>query len=420
MPESSVTPTATIVGGGPAGLIAAEVLAGDGFAVTVYEHRPSVGRKLLLAGRGGLNLTHSEPLDVMIRRYDASDWMAPLLAEFGPEDLRAWAASLGEETFVGSSGRVFPVSFRATPLLRSWLRRLDDLGVEFATRHRWLGWADDGSHRFANAEGSEIGVHADVTVLALGGASWPRVGSDGSWVPVLESAGIDVTSLRPANAGVAVNWSQGFVERFAGQPLKNVALTAGASTVRGDAIVTTAGLEGGPVYAVGREVRTELDTTGTCTITIDLHPDQTATRLARRLERRRPKDSVTTWLRRSLGLDPVAINLLREAVGLRLPERPDQLAALVKRVPLRVDSLMPLDRAISTAGGIALDELDGGLMLQRRPGTFVAGEMIDWEAPTGGYLLQASFASGVVAARAASRWSRGARYRSRSLTADDG
>lgn len=415
MPESSTIPTAVIVGGGPAGLIAAEVLAGEDFAVTVYEHKPSVGRKLLLAGRGGLNLTHSEPLDEMIRRYDAPDWVAPLLAEFGPEDLRAWATSLGEETFVGSSGRVFPVSFRATPLLRSWLRRLDDLGVEFATRHRWLGWDDVGAHRFVDAEGSEIGVYADVTVLALGGASWPRVGSDGGWVPVLESVGIGVTSLRPANAGVAVRWSHGFAERFGGQPLKNVALTAGTSTVRGDAIVTTSGLEGGPVYGIGRDVRTGLETDGTCTITIDLHPDQTVTRLTQRLERRRPKDSVTNWMRRSLGLDPVAINLLREVVGLELPERPAELAALVKRVPVRVDSVMPLDRAISTAGGVARDELDGGLMLRRRPGTFVAGEMIDWEAPTGGYLLQASFTSGVVAARAASRWSRGGRDRSRSL-----
>jgi hypothetical protein len=409
-----------IVGGGPAGLIAAEVLAGDGAAVTIYEHKPSVGRKLLLAGRGGLNLTHSEPIDEVARRYDAPGWIVPLLAEFGPADLRAWSASLGEETFVGSSGRVFPASFRATPLLRSWLRRLDDLGVELATRHRWLGWDDGGAHRFVPGDGSEIRVHADVTVLALGGASWPRVGSDGGWVPVLESVGVGVTSLRPANAGVAVKWSPAYADRFGGQPLKNVAVTAGTATVRGDAIVTTTGLEGGPVYGVGREVRTELEANGACTITIDLHPDQTSTRLADRLSRRRPKDSVTTWLRRALGLDLVAINLLREAVGLGLPEHPDELAALVKRVPVQVAALMPLDRAISTAGGVALDELDSDLMLRRRPGTFVAGEMIDWEAPTGGYLLQASFTTGVVAARGASRWSRGDRDRSRSLTGDDG
>lgn len=420
MSDRSHTPSAAVIGGGPAGLIAAEVLAGDGLEVTVYEHKPSVGRKLLLAGRGGLNLTHSEPLDDFVRRYDARGWVAPLLAEFGPDDLRAWCASLGEETFVGSSGRVFPASFRATPLLRAWLRRLDDLGVVFATRHRWLGWHDDGALHFVAGDGSDVSVSADVTVLALGGASWPRVGSDGGWVSLLESAGIGVTLLRPANAGFAVRWSDGFAERFAGQPLKNVAITAGAVTVRGDAIVSTAGLEGGPVYGIGRTVRTELESFGSATILIDLHPDQTATRLAERLTRRRPKDSITTWLRRALGLDLVAINLLREATGPQLSDDPDELAALVKRVPIPVDAMMPLDRAISTAGGISLDEVDTDLMLRRCPGTFVAGEMIDWEAPTGGYLLQASFSTGVVAARAASRWSRGERDRSRSLTGDDG
>lgn len=411
--------TAAVIGGGPAGLIAAEYLAADGLDVTVYEHKPSVGRKLLLAGRGGLNLTHSEPLDEFARRYDAAGWVAPLLREFGPGDLRAWCASLGEETFVGSSGRVFPVSFRATPLLRAWLRRLDDLGVQFATRHRWLGWDVDGALRFA-ADGAEIAVRPDVTVLALGGASWPRVGSDGGWVPLVEAIGVGVQPLRPANAGFAVRWSPVFAERFAGQPLKNVAVTVGAATVRGDAIVSIVGLEGGPVYGIGREVRTELERAGTVTIAIDLHPDRTTDQLARRLERRRPKDSVTTWLRRALGLDLVAINLLREASGPQLPEAPATLAALVKHVPITIDAMMPIDRAISTAGGIGLDELDADLMLRRRPGTFVAGEMIDWEAPTGGYLLQASLSTGVVAARAASKWSRGERDRSRSLADDDG
>ncbi len=393
----------------------------------MFEHKPSVGRKFLLAGRGGLNLTHTEPFDEFVDHYDAKGWVAPLLAAFGPDDLREWCAGLGEETFVGSSGRVFPASFRATPLLRAWLRRLDELGVVFATRHRWRGWGDEGAHRFAGPDGREFDVVADATVMALGGASWPRVGSDGGWVSVFESAGITVTSLRPANAGVVVDWSAAFAERFAGQPIKNVAVSVGSAAVdgdergdvRGDVMVTTAGLEGGPVYAVGREVRAELDASGGCTLMIDLHPDQTVEQLTERLAKRRPKDSVTTWLRRSLGLHLVAVNLIREAVGARLPGDPGRMAELVKRVPLSIVGSMPIDRAISTAGGVALDELDGDLMLRRRPGTFVAGEMIDWEAPTGGYLLQASFSTGVVAARGASKWSRGGREPSRSLTDDD-
>ena len=396
--------TASVVGGGPAGLIAAEILAVDGFDVTVFEHKPSVGRKLLLAGRGGLNLTHSQSFEEFVDHYDATGWIAPLLAAFGPDDLRAWCASLGEETFVGSSGRVFPASFRATPLLRAWLRRLDELGVEFATRHRWRGWSADGGHRFAGPDGIEFDVHRDATVMALGGASWPRVGSDGGWVSHFEAAGISVTSLRPANAGVTVEWSAAFADRFAGQPLKNVAVSVGSTTVRGDAVVTASGLEGGPVYAVGREVRTELDRSGGCTITIDLHPDRSVAQLTDRLAKRRPKDSVTTWLRRTIGLHLVAVNLIRETAGGRLPTDPMAMAALVKRVPVPVAGSMPIDRAISTAGGVALDELDADLMLRRRPGTFVAGEMIDWEAPTGGYLLQASFSTGVVAARGASKW----------------
>jgi uncharacterized flavoprotein (TIGR03862 family) len=405
-PTSSVRPTAAVVGGGPAGLIAAETLAEDGFAVTIFEHSRSVGRKFLLAGRGGLNITHSEPIEEFVQRYDAAGWITPLLAQFGPDDLRAWAASLGEETFVGSSGRVFPASFRATPLLRAWLRRLDGLGVTIATRHRWSGWVEDGALRFSAPGDAATDVRADVVVFALGGASWPRVGSDGGWVRAFEAAGISVTSLRPANAGFVVDWSSGFVERFAGQPLKNVAITAGPITVRGDAIVSSSGLEGGPVYGVGRIIRHDIERSGSGAISIDLHPDQTADQLAARLARKRPKDSTTTWLRRAIGLDLVAVNLLREAVGTTLPDDVERLAALVKRVPLSIPSLMSLDRAISTAGGVALDELDRNLMLRRRPGTFVAGEMIDWEAPTGGYLLQASFSSGVVAARGAAAFHR--------------
>jgi len=393
--------TAVVVGGGPAGLIAAETLAREGVAVTVFDHMRSVGRKFLLAGRGGLNLTHSEARETFVERYDAPSWLAPQLEAFGPAALRAWSAALGQPTFVGSSGRVFPEAFRATPLLRAWLRRLAEFGVGIETRHRWIGWDDDGGMRFERGDGSVRSIHPDVTVLALGGASWPRVGSDGGWVSVLAAEGVEVTPLRPSNAGLAIGWSDTFVERFAGHPLKNVALTAGSTTVRGDAIVSVTGLEGGPVYGIGRAVRTELERDGACTIAVDLHPDQTIDRLRRQLQRRRARDSVATWLRRATGLDPVAINLLREVTANELPDDATAMAALVKHVPVSIESLMPIGRAISTAGGVARDELTEDLMLRRRPGTFVAGEMIDWDAPTGGYLLQACFSSGVVAARGA-------------------
>jgi hypothetical protein len=399
-------PTATVVGGGPAGLIAAETLAADGFAVTVFDHKPSVGRKFLLAGRGGLNLTHSEPIDLLIGRYDAGNWLTPFIGRFGPDDLRAWCEGLGEPTTVGSSGRVFPASFRATPLLRAWIARLVGRGVAFETRQRWVGWADDGANLFEGAGGERREVASDVTVIALGGASWPRVGSDGGWVPIFESAGIDVVPLRAANAGVVVDWTSGFADRFAGQPLKGVAVTAGRETVRGDVVVTSTGLEGGPVYGVGREVRTELERDGSTTFAIDLQPDRTVEQLASRLGRRRAKDSVSNWLRRTIGLQPVAINVLREVTGNRLPVEPDAMARLVKRVIVPIEGMAPIERAISTAGGVARHELDADLMLRRHPGTFLAGEMIDWDAPTGGYLLQGSFSTGVAAAHGAMRWSR--------------
>lgn len=404
---------AAVVGGGPAGLIAAEVLASHDVAVTIYDHKPSVGRKFLLAGRGGLNITHSEPFDTFVARYgSAADWLEPLLREFGPTELRAWCDGLLEPTFVGSSGRVFPESFRATPLLRAWLRRLDSLGVRFETRHRWRGWADDERDerwrlRFGREDGPEVVAEPDVTVMALGGASWPRVGSDGGWVDAFASAGVRVNALRPSNVGVRVGWTDVFAERFAGVPLKNVALRVGDEVVRGDAMVTLDGLEGGPIYALSRAVRDQLDRDGRAELAVDLHPDQSTDQLVDRLARRRPKDSVATWLRRSIGLPPVSIGLIREATTNEIPTSMDalaELAALVKAVPVSISATMPIDRAISTAGGVALDEVDEALMLRRRPGTFVAGEMLDWEAPTGGYLLQASFSTGVAAAHGALRW----------------
>lgn len=397
--------TATVVGGGPAGLIAAEVLAAAGVAVTVYDRMPSIPRKLLLAGHGGLNITHSEDFATLLSRYGPSaDRLAPVLAAFTPADLRDWCAGLGEETFVGSSGRVFPRSFRATPLARAWLMRLRDGGVRFEMRQRWAGWTGDGALRFEGVDGS-TSVTGDVTVFALGGASWPRLGSDGGWVAPFADRGVVVEPLRAANAGVRVDWAPTFADRFAGSPVKQVAVTVRGSRsrlggpARGDAMVTRTGLEGGPVYAVGAAVRDALDA-GDCVLELDLRPDLTAERLAERLVRRRPKDSVSSWLRRSVGLDPLAVGLVREVGGV-LPTAADAMAGLLKAVPVPVVATMPIERAISTAGGIAWSEVDGSLMLRGLAGTFVAGEMLDWEAPTGGYLLQASFSTGVAAARGA-------------------
>jgi uncharacterized flavoprotein (TIGR03862 family) len=408
----AMSASATIVGGGPAGLMTAEVLAQAGIAVTIHEHMPSIGRKLLLAGRGGLNLTHSEPIDEMLARYgDASGRLEASLRAFPPDDLRSWCAGLGETTFVGSSGRVFPASFRATPLLRAWIARLDLLGVTIEVRSRWLGWVRTGNgtiepHRsvFARPDGSTYESESDVTVFTLGGASWPRVGSDGGWVDVFRHAGIAVNALRPSNCGVRVDWSTEFAARFAGVPLKNVAVSVGDATTRGDAMVTTEGLEGGPVYAVSRHVREAIDRDDRCTVSVDLQPDLTVLQLVERLDRRRPKDSISNALRRTIGLSPVAVSLLREATANSLPKDSAALATLVKAVPVITSATMPIERAISTAGGVALDELDESFMLPRLPGTFVAGEMIDWEAPTGGYLLQASFSTAVAAARGAIAW----------------
>ncbi|GAA2720746.1 NAD(FAD)-utilizing dehydrogenase [Cellulomonas aerilata] len=397
-----------MVGGGPAGLMAAEVLARAGVAVTVHERMPSVGRKLLMAGHGGLNLTHTEDRGPFLARYgDSADRLAPMLDVFGPDDLRDWCAGLGEPTFVGSSGRVFPQAFRATPLLRAWLARLTELGVTVRTRQRWTGWAPDGAGlRFLDREGVLSDITPDVTVFAPGGASWPQLGSDGGWVGPFGERDVAVAPLRPANVGVRVGWTETFADRFEGTPLKHLSLAVRGHhgpPVRGDAMVTRSGLEGGPVYATGAAIRQALDA-GRCVLEVDLRPDLTVAQLTDRLRRRRPKDSASSWLRRSLALDPVAIALLRESGGGAVPDDPATTAALVKAVPVPVTGTMPIEEAISSAGGLAWSEVDVSLMLRRLPGTFVAGEMLDWEAPTGGYLLQASFSTGVVAARGALAW----------------
>jgi uncharacterized flavoprotein (TIGR03862 family) len=395
----SRTRTAVVVGGGPGGLMAAEVMAGAGVHVTVVEHMPSVGRKFVLAGRSGLNLTHSEPIDQMLTRYGPqAAHLEPALRAFDGDALRAWAAGLGEPTFIGTSGRVFPRSLRATPLLRAWLRRLDDLGVRIETRTRWLGWSD-GALLFERA-GARHTVQPDITVLALGGASWPRVGSDGGWVTLLRDAGVTVHDLRPTNCGVRVAYSNRFILHQEGEPLKNVAITIDGATARGDIVITTAGLEGGPIYALSAPIRAAVDR-GRAVVHVDLQPDLASATLAARLANRRPKDSLSSTLKRVVGLRPSAVAWLREVVGSMLPHGSEELAALLKAVPVRLEGLVPIDRAISTAGGVSMDDVDERFMLRARPGTFVVGEMLDWEAPTGGFLLQATFATAVAAARSA-------------------
>lgn len=396
--------TAAIVGGGPAGLIAAEVLAKAGLAVTVYDRMAAVGRKFLLAGRGGLNLTHSEPLPAFLTRYgDIDPKLRAGIEAFPPARLRDWAEELGQSTFVGSSGRVFPAAMKASPLLRAWLRRLGTLGVGFAARHAWTGWDETGALRFAHGAETVL-VRPDVSVLALGGASWPRLGSDASWADVLAARGIALAPLRPSNCGVVVPWSEKF-RRFEGEPLKRIAVTVGGRTARGEAVVTRDGLEGGAIYALSAPIRDALDRTGEATLGIDLRPDVSAADLAQKLATVGRKQSLANSLRKAARLPPVATGLLHEsavASGKAVASLNVQdLATLIKGVPLRVTGLRPIATAISTAGGVRFDALDDRLMLKEIPGVFIAGEMLDWDAPTGGYLLQACFATGVAAAQGA-------------------
>ncbi|HEY4135821.1 MAG TPA: TIGR03862 family flavoprotein [Alphaproteobacteria bacterium] len=385
-----------VVGGGPAGLMAAEVVAGAGVSVTVFERMPSVGRKLLMAGRGGLNLTHSEPMERFRARYGAAEpWMSPLLDAFSPQDLVAWCEELGQETFVGSSGRVFPKAMKASPLLRAWLQRLAKSRVRFVMRAEWTGWNADGALTFAN--GDLFG--ADATVLGLGGASWPRLGGDGGWTALLPE--LEISPLRPANCGFAVGWSDIFRGRHAGAPLKRIALSFGGATVRGEATVTAEGIEGGAVYALSSPLREAIARDGVALAHLDLRPDLTAAALAEKLGAGRGGDSLSNVLRKRVSLSPAAIGLVQEALhgGAAKP-----LAELIKALPLRLTAPFGLARAISTAGGIARTELDERLMLRRRPGVFAAGEMLDWEAPTGGYLLQGCMATGFAAGHGLLDW----------------
>ncbi|HTO65730.1 MAG TPA: TIGR03862 family flavoprotein [Bradyrhizobium sp.] len=397
-----------VIGAGPAGLMAAEVLSEADTRVTVYDAMPSAGRKFLMAGRGGLNLTHSEPLETFLGRYrEARPALQAAINAFPPDSLRHWSEALGQPTFVGSSGRVFPQSFKASPLLRAWLRRLAARHVTFALRHRWTGWDDRGRLVFDAPDGPQV-IEARATVLALGGASWPRLGSDGGWVKILAAKGVAISPLRPANCGFVVAWSNVFRDRFEGTPLKGVTLAFGPRTAKGDIIVTSTGLEGGAIYALSAELRAATENSGEAIPHIALRPDLANADLAARLAASRGKQSFSNFLRKAAQLAPVAIGLLQEvAANNALPLSslaPDALANLINAVPIRLIGTAPITRAISSAGGIAFDELDADFMLRRLPGVFAAGEMLDWEAPTGGYLLQACFATGAAAGKGAQKW----------------
>ena len=398
-----------MIGGGPAGLMAAEVLSAAGRRVEVFDAMPSVGRKFLLAGRGGLNLTHAEAPHDFLSRYGAQrDEVGRWLAEFGPRQLRDWARGLGVETFVGSSGRVFPQEMKAAPLLRAWLHRLRAAGVAFHARHRWLGWDAAGALRFATAAG-ELRVGADATVLALGGGSWARLGSDGAWLPLLVARGVVVQALRPANCGFNVHWSDHLRQRFAGAPVKTVSATFvapdGASTTRqGEFLITAEGVEGSLVYAFAAQLRDCIEATGSATLHVDLVPGRDRQRLTDEAAQPRGRDSLSNHLRRRIGIAGVKAALLHECATAADLASPARLAALLKALPLRLVSPRPLDEAISSAGGVDFAALDDQLMLHELPGIFCAGEMLDWEAPTGGYLLTACIASGRAAARGVLRW----------------
>jgi len=386
-----------IVGAGPAGLYAAERLSAEGFAVTIVDRMPSPARKFLMAGRGGLNLTHSEDLETFVDRYrDATPFLSPMIREIPPEALRNWCRALGEDTFIGSSGRVFPKSMKASPLLRAWLHRLERNAVRLQTRQSWTGFGADGGLELTDGAGIRKNISSRAVLLALGGASWPKLGSDAAWVPLLETRGIRVNRFQPANCGFQIAWSPYLKERFAGKPLKRIALIFDNRRVSGEAMLSGQGLEGGIVYALSAELRERINATGKATFQVDLRPTMREEDILQKLARPRRKQSLATFLKKTLKLKPEELALLRESGD--LPDQPAALAQRIKSVPLTALAPYAMDRAISAAGGVALDELDDRLMLKKLPGVFAAGEMLDWEAPTGGYLLQACFAT---AARAA-------------------
>ncbi|WP_342052754.1 MULTISPECIES: TIGR03862 family flavoprotein [unclassified Cupriavidus] len=401
---------AIVIGGGPAGLMAAEMLAANGQRVDVYDAMPSVGRKFLMAGKGGMNLTHAEAADAFLGRYGSrAPDIAPWLEAFGAQALRDWVHALGIDTFVGSSGRVFPADMKAAPLLRAWLHRLRERGVRFHMRHRWLGFDSardglaDGRHalRFATKDG-EATVHARAVVLALGGGSWARLGSDGAWIPMLAARGVDIAPLRPANCGFEIAWSDVFRARNAGEPVKSVAMSVTASDGTpwhrlGEFVISESGIEGSLVYALSAPIRDRIEADGHATITLDLAPGRAAEDVAREIGRPRGSRSVSSHLQSRLGIAGVKAGLLREVLSKEAMHDPVALAAAIKALPLRLERARPIDEVISSAGGVRFEAMDDRLMLNALPGVFCAGEMLDWEAPTGGYLLTACFGSGRVA-----------------------
>jgi uncharacterized flavoprotein (TIGR03862 family) len=393
-----------IIGAGPAGLMAAEVLGARGVSVDLYEALPSPGRKLLFAGKSGLNITHTEPYERFLQRFGATQsWLQPALDAFPPDAVRQWATDLGIETFVGSSGRVFPVGFKSAPLLRAWLRRLADAGATLHTRHRWQGWGDADALMF-ETPGGPVAVNADATVLALGGASWPRLGSDGQWQSWLASRGVEITPFLPSNVGFDVAWSAHFLEHFEGTPLKGVRLSVAGEAARGDVVITANGIEGGAVYELSSTLRDAITRDGSTILSFDLLPDRSETQICERIERPRGKRSRANHLRQSVGLTGAKAALLREGLGAEDHADAGRLAALIKAYPLELLAPRPVAEAISSAGGVMREAVDQDYMLKTMPGVFCAGEMLDWEVRTGGYLLSACFAMGRAAGVGAARW----------------
>jgi len=410
------------IGRASAGLMAAEILAQAGVRVDLYDAMPSVGRKFLMAGKGGMNITHAEPFDVFLTRYGTQrDRIEPLLRAFPPEALREWIHGLGIATFVGTSSRVFPADMKAAPLLRAWLHRLREHGVHFHARHRWCGWDERGALRFEIVQSSGAGpltnpiplageganteiVSADATVLALGGGSWPQLGSDGAWVTLLAQRGIAIAPLRPSNCGFDVRWSAHFRERFVGEPLKSVAASFGEVRRQGECVITEHGIEGGLIYALSAALRDEIERNGSAILHLDLLPDWSLQRVQTEVSHPRGARSLSSHLQSRLGLKGVKANLLREALSAEQMHDTALLARAIKALPLRLVAARPLGEAISSAGGVRFEAVDEHLMLRKTPGVFIAGEMLDWEAPTGGYLLSACFASGHAAGNGVLEW----------------